>query len=188
MRMTRTLTWALLALGLAGGLGAGMAPGTARAQADEGPSSVQETYRDWVVNCVTPQATEAMPAPERVCEMRQELRQAEGNQLVLATALQPNVEGSDATLTFVAPFGLLLSAPIGVDVGETRVAEVPYRTCLPRGCIALTALDETVIDALAAGAEAQVSLTATEGQTLGVVVSLSGFTAAWNRLLELAGS
>lgn len=154
----------------------------------EGPSSVQETYQAWVVSCATPQATEAAPAPARACEMRQELRQADGNQRVLTVALQPQVEGTGATVTMVAPFGLLLSQPITIDVAETRVLDVPFRTCLPAGCIATASLAQTGVDQLVAGAEAVVGMTSTDGQALTLTVSLAGFTAAWNRLLDLAGS
>lgn len=159
----------------------------AQAQGAEDPSMVQETYRDWVVNCVTPQATEAAPAPVRVCEVRQELRQTEGNQLVLSVALQPQLDSAGASLTLVAPFGLLLSQPITIDVADTRVADVPFRTCLPQGCIATASIDQAAVDRMAAGAEAVVQMTTTDGQVLSLQVSLAGFIGAWDRLLALRG-
>lgn len=163
-------------------------PGVAHAQEAEGPSAVQETYRDWVVSCVTLQATEATPAPGRICEMRQELRQAEGNQLVLAIVLQQaQIEAAGASFTLVAPFGLLLSEPITIDVEDARLTEVAYQTCLPRGCIATTQVDQAAVDRMAAGATAIVGMATTEGQVLSVPVSLAGFTGAWNRLSELRG-
>lgn len=185
MKRGRLGGMALAAVLTLGGLGA---LGTVQAQeAVEGPSSVQETYRDWVVSCVTPQATEAAPAPARICEMRQELRQAEGNQRVLTMALQPAAEGTGATVTMIAPFGLLLSQPVTIDVAETRVADVPFRTCYPQGCVATAPLAQAAVDLIAAGAEAVVGMTSTDGQTLTLTVSLAGFTGAWNRLLDLQG-
>lgn len=159
----------------------------AQAQAtagDEGPSAIQETYRDWVVSCQAVQGNEG-PAGRRVCEMRQELRRQEGNQLVLAAGLQPRPEGPGASLTLIAPFGLLLSEPITIAIAETRLAEAAFRTCLPRGCIAGTTLDEAALTQMIAGAEAQVTMTATDGQTLVIPLSLIGFTGAWTRLQTL---
>lgn len=160
----------------------------AMAQETEGPSTIQETYRDWLVSCATPQATEAAPAPARVCEMRQELRRADGNQRVLTMALQPAAEGTGATVTMIAPFGLLLSQPITIDVADTRVLDVPFRTCLPAGCVATAPANQDAVDIMALGAEAVVSMTSTDGQTLKLTVSLAGFTTAWNRLLDLGQS
>lgn len=160
-------------------------PRMAQAQETASPSSVQETYQSWVVGCVTPQAVEGQPAPGRVCEMRQELRQAEGNQRVLAVALQPAAEGDGASLTLVAPFGLLLSQPIAIDIAEARVIDVPFRTCFPQGCLATTQLPQAGIDQMAAGDEAVITMTTQTDQALTMRVSLAGFTAAWNRLLDL---
>lgn len=159
--------------------------GVAHAQDAGSPNAIQETYQDWLVNCVTPEASEGEAAPAvRLCQMRQELRQAEGNKRVLTMALQPAAEGAGASLTLVAPFGLLLAQPITMDVAGVRVAEVPYRTCLPRGCIATAELG--AIDRITTGSEATVSMTTTDGQTLNVMISLAGFADAWTRLLELA--
>jgi invasion protein IalB len=182
MRMMAKMTKSSLALGLAGSL----MVGAAFAQEAEGPSSVQETYRDWIVSCEMMPGAEGQP-DQRACEMRQELRQAEGNQLVLAAGLQTQGEAASASLTLVAPFGLALSQPITIDIAETRLVEVPFRTCFPRGCIAVTTLDEVALDGLMAGDEAQVSMTTTAGQALVVTISLAGFTGAWTRLQDLTG-
>lgn len=186
MTLTKNYKWSVAILGLAGAIFIGQPIGSAMAQgAAEGPSVVQETYRDWVVSCVTPEATEASPAPARVCEMRQELRQAEGNQLVLAVALQPQLDSAGASVTLVVPFGLLLSQSITIDLADVRMAEVPYLTCLPRGCIAAVDFETVMIDQMSAGTEAVVGMTGADGQVLSVTVSLAGFNAGWNRLSTL---
>lgn len=186
MPLMKNFKWSVAILGLAGAIFIGQTGGSVMAQgAAEGPSVVQETYRDWVVSCVTPQATEASTASARVCEMRQELRQAGGNQRILAVALQPQLDSAGASLTLVAPLGLLLSQSISIDLADVRMMEVPFLTCLPQGCIANAVLDIEMIDKLAGGTEAVVGMTGTDGQVLSAPVSLAGFNAGWNRLLTL---
>ena len=155
----------------------------AQAQATDGPSSLTETYGDWIVRCVTPQAVEGQAAPARVCEMTQELRQRESNQRVLAVALQSTDAG--ASLTLVAPFGLLLDAGLKVAVDEAALTEGRFKTCLPGGCVSVIELAVNGLDKFAAGDTATVTLRDTSNQDIALNVSLAGFTAAWNRLKGL---
>ena len=155
----------------------------AQAQTSEGPSSLTETYGDWIVRCVTPQAAEGQAAPARVCEMTQELQQQESGQRVLAVALQTADEA--ASLTIVAPFGLLLDEGLKVTVDDAPVIEGRFRTCLPGGCLSVMALDQVGLDKLAAGNSATITMRDTTEQDLALTVSLAGFTAAWNRLKTL---
>jgi invasion protein IalB len=154
----------------------------------EAPTSLTETYRDWVVRCVTPAAAvEGQTAsPVRICEMTQELRQQDSGQRVLALSVIRSADDANtASLTLVSPFGLLLSAGIQIEVSEAALLDMAFRTCLPAGCIALSDLTADQISVLAAGETATVILTDTNGQTLRLDVSLAGFTAAWNRLKDL---
>ena len=134
------------------------------------------------MSCVTPQASENEPATS-VCEIGQELLQADTNQRILAIGLRPQAD-RDSILTIVAPFGLRLSEGVNIEVAEELVANVPFQTCLPGGCVATTSLEQSGVDRLAAGAEAQITMLTNTEQPMSVTISLSGFTAAWNRLLE----
>jgi invasion protein IalB len=153
----------------------------------EAPTSLTETYRDWVVRCATAPSVEGQTAsPVRICEMTQELRQQDSGQRVLALSVIQSADDADtASLTLVSPFGLLLSAGIQIEVSEAALLDMAFRTCLPAGCIALSDLTADQIGTLAEGETATVILTDTNGQTLRLDVSLAGFTAAWNRLKEL---
>lgn len=185
--MVRRISFGAFALGTGLALVAGLSgqPSMAQAQpATESPSAMQETYRDWMVNCVTPEPAEGQTAT-RQCETSQELSQTEGSQRVLRVALQSAPEG--ATLTLVTPFGLLISEPVTIDIAQSSMAEVPFRTCLPAGCIATSPIDQATVEQMEAGGEATVSMTSTNGQTLSVAVSLAGFSSAWARLVELSG-
>jgi invasion protein IalB len=152
----------------------------------EAPTSLTETYRDWVVRCATAPPVEGQTASVRICEMTQELRQQDSGQRVLALSVIQAADSTDtASLTLVSPFGLLLSAGIQIEVTEAPLLDMAFRTCLPAGCIALSDLTADQIKVLAAGETATVVLTDTNDQTLRLDVSLAGFTAAWNRLKDL---
>jgi invasion protein IalB len=148
------------------------------------PSSLTETHGDWAVRCVSPAAPEGQAAPARVCEMTQELTQQGTGQRVLAISLQSTEAGGRVTV--VAPFGLLLSAGLTMDVAEVPLMEAAFRTCLPAGCIVVGDLDQAGVDLLAGGNTAKVRMRSQDGDDLALDVSLTGFTAAWNRLMELS--
>lgn len=159
--------------------------GAAAQTASEAPDLVQETYRDWVVRCETPQLDDGTSG-EQVCEMAQELSQTDSGQLVLRVALQAMADGT-AALTLITPFGLRLSEGVAIGVAAQRVAEIGFRTCLPKGCIATGVLDATAIAPLKAGETAQVIMAADAGNNLSLSVTLNGFTGAWARLGVLRG-
>jgi invasion protein IalB len=181
--MMRTLTHSIMTIAaLAAGL---TLTGAAKAQtASVAPSSLTETYGDWSVRCVSPAAAEGQTAPARVCEMTQALTQQGTGQRVLAMSLQSTEAGGSVTV--VAPFGLLLSAGLMMDVAQVPFLEGAFRTCLPAGCVVVSDLDQADLDLLAGGDTAKVHMRSQNGEDLALDVSLTGFNAAWNRLLELS--
>jgi len=154
-----------------------------QAQTAQSPTSLTETYKSWIVRCVTPTAIEGQKAPARICEMVQELHQKKSGQRLLAMALQPNAKG--ASLTFIAPFGLLLSKGVKVAVDGSAVTQGGFRTCLPRGCVSVINLAQDALDTFTAGEIATITMQNTKGQEISLAVSLAGFTAAWSRLKEI---
>ena len=115
--------------------------------------------------------------------MIQELRQQGSQKRVLGISIER--KGGDGNLSVVAPFGLLLSKGITIEVAGTPLLSAGFRTCLPAGCIVPAALTARQIGALSAGEEATVVMTATTNRQLKVKLSLAGFTAAWKRLGSL---
>lgn len=141
----------LLVLGLAG------LPAQAVAQDEavpdpDAPSSILETYRDWVVRC-----DQANDLPRR-CEMAQELRQGDGR-LVFATLVQRRDAG-EAAMVFVAPFGVALTDGLRFQWEDSTAWEVPFATCYATGCIAERAADSTDLARLQAGASVGVAMQA----------------------------
>jgi len=179
-QLSKRLTSLVLATGM---LTMGMMD-MALAQTAQAPTSLTETYESWIVRCVTPPAVEGQKTPARICEMVQKLRQKKSGQRLLAMALQPTKEDG-ATLTFIAPFGLLLSKGVKVAVDGTAVTQGGFRTCLPRGCVSVINLAQGALDKFTAGNTATITMQNTGGQKISLSLSLAGFPAAWSRLKEI---
>lgn len=150
---------------------------------DEGPSSITETFQDWVVQCSSEVADgDAV----RACQMSQELSRSSDGQRVLNMALQRNSDGTPV-LRLVTPLGVVLAQGVGVEAAEQELVRFGFQTCLPSGCIAQGPLEPSDMDELRGGAEAQVTMLGVNGDNVSLTISLMGFSAAWERLAELSG-
>ncbi|GAB5377407.1 MAG: invasion associated locus B family protein [Acuticoccus sp.] len=144
------------------------------------PDALTERYRDWTVQCATPDNG------ARRCWMMQTLTQEKSGQRILQVEL--TLAGGNPLMMLLTPLGLLLpeGAQLTIDDGAPRT--VAFRTCLPRGCIAQETASEASLANLRRGQTLTVALTPLNGDaalTLGV--SLAGFSAAYDRLAALAG-
>jgi invasion protein IalB len=148
------------------------------------PDALSETYRDWIVSCRTVQVDDNQSAA-RLCEMSQDLRQQDGGQRVLSVTLQTDAREDGALLTMITPFGLNVTGQIAIRVGDTEIAEVPFTTCVPAGCIAQVQLEPELLTVIGQGEAASVILPTRSDNPFEVSVSLLGFTAALGRLHEL---
>lgn len=164
---------------------------TTQAQtSSDAPTSFSETYNNWVVRCVTQQVAEGQSAT-RICEMTQELRQQKNNQRILTMVLQAK-KGIEArlgtgvaSLTIIAPFGLLFSEGVKLNLLESTLVSISYKTCLPTGCIAVSDLTIDQINELSKADKTTVIMTDTNNQVLKLSLSMAGFRAAWKRLEKL---
>lgn len=149
----------------------------------DGPTALSETYQDWVVNCH--QVRGADGTATRLCQMSQELRQQDSNQLVLLISIAANV-ATTPRATIIAPFGLKLSEGIGLVLAEREIIKAPFDTCLPAGCLAYLDLSPESLDKLRASETVQIVLQPSQSlDSMLVTISLAGFTTAWNRLNSL---
>jgi len=161
--MLKQLCVKLMALTLVTGMLTTAMINAGQAQTAETPTSLTETYKNWTMRCVTPTVIKGQAVPARVCEMVQELRQQKSGQRLLAMALQPT-KTKGATLTFMAPFGLLLSAGLKVAVDGSVVAQGGFRTCLPRGCVSVINLAQVALNKFIAGDTATITMQGTNGE------------------------
>ncbi len=142
---------------------------------------VKETFGDWELRCVQAQGN------REICQLYQLLRDSEGTS-VAEFNLFPLPEGQQAVAgaNIVTPLETLLTANLrlAVDGGQAKV--YPYSFCSQVGCFSRIGLTAAEVDSFRKGAAAMVTIVpaAAPNETVQLSLSLSGFTAGFNALLE----
>lgn len=149
--------------------------------AENGPDRLTETFRDWVVQCAT---RDTASGTVRSCQMVQELTRESDGGRVLNMSIRQNQE-AQGIVQITVPLGVLLAQGVRISVEEQELARIGYLTCVQGGCIARGILEPSVVDVMQQSGEAQVTIQGSEPISIGI--SLMGFTAAWDRIIELGG-
>ncbi len=142
---------------------------------------VKGTFGDWELRCVQAQGN------NEICQLYQLLRDGEGTS-VAEFNLFPLPEGQQAVAgaNIVTPLETLLTANLrlAVDGGQSKV--YPYSFCSQVGCFSRIGLTAEEVDTFRKGATANVTIVpaAAPNETVQLSLSLSGFTAGYNALLE----
>lgn len=146
-----------------------------------GATSLREVHGDWVVSCaITGEGSQA----RKSCSMSQEQQDGNSGQRVIAMEIQPSAEGDRATL--VLPFGLDLAAGASLQIDDgARGASLPFRTCVPVGCIVSTGMDSEMQASLRDGTALKVHARADGGRETAFSISLKGFGGAFDRTAQL---
>lgn len=154
--------------------------------AQDAPDALTENYRDWVLICQNSANAETVQTG-RLCEITQELRQAESGQRVLRITLTQSSDPSEdgVTLTLITPLGVRLADGVSLTLAEDDVAGAAFQTCLPAGCIATATLSPGIMERLARGGTATIGMFSTSGDRAQFEISLQGLSAAWRRLTAL---
>lgn len=146
-----------------------------------GQPYVKETFGDWQLRCV--RAAENA----EICQLYQLMRDGEGNSVAEFNVF-PLPEGQQAVAgaNIVTPLETLLTANLrlAVDSGQGKV--YPYSFCSQVGCFSRIGLTAEELSAFRAGNAANVTIVpaAAPNETVNLRLSLSGFTAGYNALLE----
>jgi invasion protein IalB len=164
---------------------AGLSPAPALAQETAlpgGATSLREVHGDWVVSCVIRGEGEQA---RKVCAMSQEQQNGQSGQRIIAVELQPSADASAATLFL--PFGLDLASGAALQIDDQAQGQpLPFRTCLPAGCIVSSNLDAKMLESLRNGTSLKVHAKADGAKDTMFSVSLKGFGGAFDRTLALA--
>lgn len=144
-----------------------------------GASALSETHGDWTVRCEV--AGEAL-----TCALQQRQTDRQSGQQILALDLRPAEAG--LTGLVVLPFGLSLVQGIGLAVDELApLSRLPFRTCLPQGCLVDLDLGPEVLAQLRGGTTLHIESIADGGSNAPFSVSLNGFASALDRAAQLLG-
>jgi invasion protein IalB len=143
-----------------------------------GASQLQETHGDWRVTC-------SHQNDQRLCSLAQQQADKESRQLVVGIELRAT-SGDTAEGTIVLPFGLAVDKPVTLHVDDAPGKALPFRTCLPVGCIVAVSFDATTVAMLKKGTALSVkAVTAQTTQEVSFKISLNGFASALSRTATL---
>ncbi len=145
-----------------------------------GTTYVAETHGDWEIRCIRVEADEFEP-----CQMYQLLRDDGGTAVAEFNMFDLPDDGQVvAGATIVTPLDTLLTPQLRIRVDEGAPQRYPFAFCQPIGCFARLGLTAADLDAFRAGGEATVTIVPlpAPNQTVDVIASLVGFTAAFEAL------
>lgn len=152
-------------------------PSTRAERTDGKGEAVNESY--WATNC-------SGESTKRQCNLSLELRMKDSNQQVLLVGLVPDSKGR-VTGSFTLPFGLDVSKGISIatDSPEATVA-LPFKTCLPQGCIVPVRLDETFVKKMQRSKGMKLKATLSGGQPVILDIPLKGFSEKLSQLTKMS--
>jgi len=157
---------------------AGSATATAQSVA-ETPDTLVERYRDWSVTCTKQTETDAQQ-----CLMSQQLTRPNSDQTIMSIYVRQDVADGDARMTFLVPLRVSLLNEVRTTINEEQILGARYQSCTPSGCLARSILDQEDIMALRAAESAVVAFDLANSQAVEITISLNGFSAAWDRMLD----
>ncbi|MDH4990682.1 invasion associated locus B family protein [Aquamicrobium lusatiense] len=145
-----------------------------------GASSINETYGDWTINC-------AIADRQKRCGFSQEQGNSQTGQRLFAIELQPPADGQTNGVLLL-PFGLKLDDGVKLKLDEQNLGQgARFSTCVPAGCLVPVSFPTVATDAMKKGEKLIVTATRDGGgEAPTFIVSLAGFTAALNRISDLA--
>ena len=146
-----------------------------------GETYLAEEFTDWQLRCVK---TENGQDP---CQLYQLLADGDGNSVAEFSIFNlPEGQQAIAGATVVTPLETLLTAQLRIQVDAGQARRYPYSFCSQAGCFARVGFTADEVDAFKAGNAGKVLIVpaAAPDQTVQLTLSLTGFTAGWNALLE----
>jgi invasion protein IalB len=118
-----------------------MAAAPAAATAAEVKSNGDQPFGDWTLHCTK------LGTGDQACALHQKILAKDTRLPVAAFALARNKDSHELRLAAILPLGL--DIPAGV-AGKAGTAALPFtiQTCVRRGCIASTSVDDKLLEAL----------------------------------------
>jgi len=107
----------------------------------------------------------------------------EGNRHLLRLEMGYVPDKKDQLVAIITvPLGIALPPGVLLKIDEGKELRLPVEHCIPQGCRILFPVDQDLLGILKAGKQATVTVQNMSHQPVGIPVSLSGFTAAFNSL------
>ena len=165
--------WALLSL-VAGLI---FAAPPASAAGPEPGGAVRARHGDWVTRCETPPG-----AAHEQCAVVLSVVDQDRPNLILVVIVLNTADRKARLMRVIAPLGVLLPPGVTLRIDNAEVGRLSFLQCLPNGCVAQLAMDESLIDKLKKGKIATLGVFQTPEEGVGVQAPLAGFKEAYEQL------
>ena len=166
--------WALLSLVV--GLLFAAAP-RASVAGPEAQGVVRDKHGDWVTRCETPPG-----AAREQCAVVLSVVDQDRPNLILVVIVLNTADRKARLMRVIAPLGVLLPPGVSLRIDNTEAGRLSFLQCLPNGCIAQLAMDESLVNKLKNGKTATLGIFQTPEEGVGVQAPLTGFKEAYEQL------
>lgn len=150
------------------------APGAAPAQQPVKPD-VTETHGDWILQCWKQKA--------RMCQVLQREVEAKSQKTILITTISA-VPDKGYRLMMLTPLGLKAVQTLPVSVDNATFADIPMQACVAGGCVHVIELTPQLLAKLQSAGDISLTLTALNGQKLGLRVPVNGLKEALGKMTQ----
>lgn len=143
------------------------------------PSPTNESikaFKEWQLKCYG--------SPVQRCELSQQRHDQNTKQLLYWVELSRSAADNVVVMTVVTPLGIGLKDGIIVSVDNVKIIQAAIVSCLPVGCMARIAVDQTVLDRLSQGRVLSTSAVMLNGQPLNLGMPLDGFSDGYIALAQ----
>lgn len=142
------------------------------------PSVTTTTYKDWQTIC-------ALREEKLACEVTQTMQLEKDGQTSFAMRITLIKQADNTVMEIALPLGLDLPAGIAIQVDDNSEVNLPFVTCVARGCVAVATLDVGFVNELRQGAALKVAHRPfRQSQAIVLSSSLRGFTGAIEALAD----
>ena len=147
------------------------------------PAPVQpeiKTIGDWAVRCYPVQS-------QSPCDMFQQQNEKDSQQRILALSLAYIPHLDRHAIQVVVPLGVAIPKGVILHTSSFTSQSMPYRRCDRAGCYVEMLIDNNIVDQIGHGGDtAMVKITADDGKSYDLKISLNGFSAAHDAMAEQA--
>ena len=139
--------------------------------------TVKSVHNDWQIRCETPPG-----ATGEQCALVQSVTAEDRPNVGLTVIVLKTADQKSRILRVFAPLGVLLSKGVGLRIDQTDIGSATFERCLQNGCVSNVQMDEKLISQLKSGKQALFYIYQTPEEGIGIPLSLSGFSAGFDRL------
>lgn len=139
--------------------------------------TVRSVHNDWQIRCETPPG-----APAEQCALIQSVTAEDRPNVGLTVIVLKTADQKSRLMRVLVPLGVLLPKGLGLRIDQTDIGSAGFVRCLPNGCVAEVIMDEKLVGQLKVGKQALFLIYQTPEEGIGIPVSLSGFSAGFDKL------